>query len=82
MSLGSGVIDACAKYYVRGPGPAWSRAWGTVEMMRSALQMTAVDVTDGVAMVHGWYYQADDTRLPSGVVDTRKFWLERWGIAE
>ena len=79
MSLGSGVIDEVAKYYVRGAGPSWSNAWGTVEMMNRSLQMTAVDVTDGVAMAHGWYYKAKG-RLPKGVKATQKFWRKRYDL--
>lgn len=79
MSLGSGVIDQVARYYIKGAGPSWSRSWGIIEMCRGKLQFTSVDVTEGVAMAHGWVYQQKG-RMPKGVEATRKFWLKRYGL--
>ena len=80
MCLGSGVIDEVAKYYVRGAGPSWSRAWGIIEMMGGHLQMTSVDVSNRVAMVHGWYYEAKKGLPYQGVERVRKFWRKRYGL--
>lgn len=79
MSLGSGVIDEVARYYVKGAGPSWSRAWGIIEMCHGKLQMTSVDCTEGVAMAHGWYYKAKG-KLPKGVDQTRAFWKKHYGL--
>jgi hypothetical protein len=80
MCLPGGVIDEVAKYYVKGPGPAWSQGWGTIETCGAALQMTPVVVSGGVAMAHGWHYTAKRP-LPAGVEAVRKFWLERFRLA-
>lgn len=80
MCLGSGVIDEVAKYYVRGAGPSWSRAWGIIEMMGGHLQMTAVDVTNRIAMAHGWYYQAKPNLPHKGVEKVRSFWRKRYRL--
>lgn len=79
MCLGSGVIDQVARYYVRGAGPAWSRAWGIVEMMNGKLQFTSVDCTEGVALAHGWAYESK-VRMPSGVEATRAYWRKRYSL--
>lgn len=80
MCLGSGVIDEVAKYYVRGAGPSWSRAWGVIEMMGGHVQMTAVDVTNRVAMAHGWYYKAKPGLPYKGVEKVRAFWRKRYDL--
>ena len=79
MSLPGGVIDQVARYYVKGPEPAWSRGWGTVETCGRGLQMTPVVVDGGVAMAHGWHYTPKGT-LPVGVEAVRKFWVERFKL--
>lgn len=80
MCLGSGVIDEVAKYYVKGAGPSWSRAWGIMEMMNGHIQFTSVDVSNRVAMAHGWYYTAAKSLPNSGVQKVRKFWGRRYGL--
>jgi hypothetical protein len=80
MCLPGGVIDQVARYYVKGPGPAWSRGWGTVETCGRGLQMTPVVVDGGVAMVHGWHYTAGRETLPEGVEAVRAFWRKRWSL--
>lgn len=80
MCLGSGVIDEVAKYYVKGAGPSWSRAWGVIEMMGGHLQMTSVDVTNRVAMAHGWYYKARPNLPYKGVEKVRDFWRKRYAL--
>lgn len=80
MSLGSGVIDEVAKYYVKGPGTSWTRAWGIVEMCNGKLQMTSVDVSNGVAMAHGWAYKARPNLPKSGIKKVKQFWMKRYGL--
>ena len=79
MCLGSGVIDEVAKYYVKGAGPSWSKAWGIIEMMGKELQFTSVDCTGGVAMAHGWYYKQKG-KMPKGVEPTRNYWRKRFEL--
>lgn len=80
MCLGSGVIDEVAKYYVKGAGPSWSRAWGVIEMMGGHLQMTSVDVSNRVAMAHGWYYKAKPGLPYKGIEKVRNFWRKRYSL--
>jgi hypothetical protein len=81
MSLGSGVIDEVAKYYIKGAGPAWTGAWGIAELMgRTTPQMTSVITTDGIAQAHGWVYKARPDLPRQGVETVREFWRERYGL--
>ena len=80
MCLGCGCIDEVAKYYVRGAGPSWRLGWGIVDMMRGHIQMTSVQVGNGVAMANGWHYEAKKGLPKSGVEKVRKFWTKRFGL--
>jgi len=71
-----GVIDEVAKYYVKGNRPAWSRGFVIAEKGRRAINVTGVDTTLGECFANGWSFRKTG-RYPSGVEDTRKFWLKR-----
>lgn len=79
MSVGGGVIDECAKYYVKGNNPAWSRGFGVIELGSRTIQMTPAVTTHGELIVNGFRYE-EKGRLPQGVEAVRAYWTKRFNL--
>lgn len=71
----AGCADACARYYVQSPGPAWQRGFTVVNKGRKSLQFLTVDTTSNEAICEGWAFTTRK-KLPSGVEALPKWWAK------
>ena len=78
----AGVADACAKYYVKSPGPAWQRGFTVINKGRKSLQFTTADTTQNECYVDGFYYDASKRKHPTGVDELKKYWLRRYKLGK
>lgn len=75
----SACTDEAARYYIKGPGPAWQRGFGFFQVANGVVRQYPVITSGGGAILEGRVWQ-DRGKYPQGGQELRRYWARRFSL--